>query len=76
MHREGSPEDEGHLPVTATLAKEAAAMFQARRYQECLDILSQLSQKKEDDPKVLHNIAVAEYFHDGCTDPKKASRGT
>lgn len=70
-HREGSPEDEGHLPVTATLAKEAAAMFQARRYQECLDILSQLSQKKEDDPKVLHNIAVAEYFHDGCTDPKK-----
>lgn len=71
MQREGSPEDEGHLPVTTTLARDAAAMFQARRYPECLDILNQLLQKKEDDPKVLHNIAVAEYFSDGCTDPKK-----
>eukprot|EP01018_Ginkgo_biloba_P037330 Gb_09722 [translate_table: standard] len=71
VHRDGSAEDESHLSATSTLAKEAATMFQSRRYQDCLEILNQLLQKKDDDPKVLHNIAVAEYFRDGCTDPQK-----
>ncbi|XP_073100084.1 uncharacterized protein [Elaeis guineensis] len=69
--KDGSAEEDGLLSVTAGLAKEAAVLFQSRRYSECIDVLKQLLQKKEDDPKILHNIAVAEYYHDGCPDPKK-----
>lgn len=64
-------DDGGVLSVTATLAKEAALYFQSRKFDECLDLLKQLLDKKPDDPKILHNIAIAEYFRDGCTDPKK-----
>ncbi|KHG02249.1 CCR4-NOT transcription complex subunit 10 [Gossypium arboreum] len=64
-------EDDGVLPVTAALAKEAALHFQSRNFSECVDVLDQLKLKKEGDPKVLHNIAIAEFFRDGCSDPKK-----
>ncbi|KAH7671925.1 CCR4-NOT transcription complex subunit 10 protein [Dioscorea alata] len=64
-------EDDQALSVTAALAKEAAGLFQSRRYSECVDLLKQLSRLKEDDPKVAHNIAVAEYYRDGCFDPRK-----
>lgn len=64
-------DDGGVLSVTATLAKEAALYFQSRKFDECLDLLKQLLDKKPDDPKILHNIAIVEYFRDGCTDPKK-----
>ncbi|XP_073004163.1 uncharacterized protein [Typha latifolia] len=69
--KEGSLEEDRLLSVTAVLAKDAAFLFQSRRYAECVDVLRQLLLKKEDDPKVLHNIAVAEYFRDGCPDPRK-----
>ncbi|KAK9100563.1 hypothetical protein Scep_023993 [Stephania cephalantha] len=70
--RDGSPsEEDAILSVTAGLAKEAALLFQSRRYSECIDVLNQVMQKKPSDPKVLHNITVAEYFRDGCSDPKK-----
>ncbi|XP_048227653.1 CCR4-NOT transcription complex subunit 10 isoform X2 [Ricinus communis] len=64
-------EDDAVLSVNAALAKDASLHFQSRRFVECLAVLYQLKQKKEDDPKVLHNIAIAEYFRDGCSDPKK-----
>ncbi|KAF2310596.1 hypothetical protein GH714_015189 [Hevea brasiliensis] len=64
-------EDDAVLSVTAALAKDAALHFQSRRFTECLAVLYQLKLKKEDDPKVLHNIAIAEYFRDGCSDPRK-----
>ncbi|TYJ29277.1 hypothetical protein E1A91_A06G058800v1 [Gossypium mustelinum] len=64
-------EDDGVLPVTAALAKEAALHFQSRNFSECVDVLDQLKLKKEGDPKVLHNIAIAEFFRDACSDPKK-----
>eukprot|EP00252_Welwitschia_mirabilis_P024256 TRINITY_DN7135_c1_g1_i1.p1 TRINITY_DN7135_c1_g1~~TRINITY_DN7135_c1_g1_i1.p1 ORF type:complete len:873 (+),score=174.96 TRINITY_DN7135_c1_g1_i1:329-2947(+) len=64
-------EAEAHLSANAALAKEAASLFQTRRYQECLDILYQLMQRKPDDPKILHNIAVVEYLRDGCVEPQK-----
>lgn len=64
-------DDGGVLSATATLAKEAALCFQSRKFDDCLDLLKQLLDKKPDDPKILHNIAIAEYFRDGCTDPKK-----
>ncbi|KAF2318091.1 hypothetical protein GH714_041436 [Hevea brasiliensis] len=64
-------EDDAVLSVTAALAKDAALHFQSRRFVECLAVLHQLKLKKENDPKVIHNIAIAEYFHDGCSDTRK-----
>ncbi|KAA0050126.1 CCR4-NOT transcription complex subunit 10 [Cucumis melo var. makuwa] len=64
-------EDDGALSITAALAKEAASLFQSGKYAGCVEVLNQLLQKKEDDPKVLHNIAIAEYLRDGCSNPKK-----
>ncbi|KAK6151723.1 hypothetical protein DH2020_014358 [Rehmannia glutinosa] len=55
--RDGSPasavsvEDDGSLSVAAGLAKEAALLFQAGKFVDCLRILNQLLQKKENDPK-------------------------
>ncbi|XP_021760747.1 CCR4-NOT transcription complex subunit 10-like [Chenopodium quinoa] len=68
--REGS-DDDGVLSATALLAKEAFALFQSDKFSECVDVLNQLLQKKEGDPKILHNIAVAKFLRDGCSDPKK-----
>ncbi|PIN01228.1 TPR repeat-containing protein [Handroanthus impetiginosus] len=64
-------EDDGALSVAAGLAKEAALLFQAGKFVDCLRILNQLLQKKEGDPKVHHNIAIAETYQDGCSDPKR-----
>ncbi|XP_068652863.1 uncharacterized protein [Aristolochia californica] len=72
--REASLGDEdggGHISVTASLARDAALLFQAHRFSECYDVLKQLLQKKEDDPKILHNIAITEYYRDGCSDHRK-----
>uniref|UniRef100_A0A7N0VHK3 CCR4-NOT transcription complex subunit 10 n=1 Tax=Kalanchoe fedtschenkoi TaxID=63787 RepID=A0A7N0VHK3_KALFE len=72
VSREGQSVDEdGMLSLTYALAKDAAVYFQGHKYAECLQILKQLLLKKPGDPKVLHNIAVAEYFRDGCSDFKK-----
>ncbi|CAN1240772.1 CCR4-NOT transcription complex subunit 10-B [Linum perenne] len=64
-------EDDTVLSATAALVKDATMHFQSRRFSDCLDALNQLKLKKEDDPRVLHNIAIAEYFRDGCSDTKK-----
>lgn len=66
--RDGSSEED---VLTTALAKEAEAMFQSRRFEECVGVLNQLLLKKGGDPKVLHNIAIAEYFLDGCFNPKR-----
>ncbi|XP_071723618.1 LOW QUALITY PROTEIN: uncharacterized protein [Rutidosis leptorrhynchoides] len=73
-NREGSPssvEDDRVLSVNAALAKDAALLFQSRKFDECLGILTQLLEKKSDDPKILHNIAIVDFFRDDCSDPKK-----
>ncbi|KAG6769318.1 hypothetical protein POTOM_024942 [Populus tomentosa] len=67
----GGGEEDPILSVTAALARDAWLHFNSRRFNECLELLYQLKQKKEDDPKVLHNIAIAEYCRDGYPDPKK-----
>ncbi|KAL2482724.1 Tetratricopeptide repeat (TPR)-like superfamily protein [Forsythia ovata] len=64
-------EDDGALSVAAGLAKEAGLLFQAGKYVACLRVLNQLLQRKEDDPKVLHNIAIAENIRDGYSDPRR-----
>ncbi|KAL2338412.1 hypothetical protein Fmac_012858 [Flemingia macrophylla] len=63
--------DDGVFTVAVALAKDAALHFQSGKFAECAEVLNQLLQKKQEDPKVLHNIAIAEFFRDGCSDPKK-----
>lgn len=64
-------EDDGAMSVNYGLAKEAALLFQSGKYADCVRVLYQLLQKKEGDPKILHNIAIAVNFQDGCSNPKK-----
>uniref|UniRef100_A0A453KGZ6 CCR4-NOT transcription complex subunit 10 n=2 Tax=Aegilops tauschii subsp. strangulata TaxID=200361 RepID=A0A453KGZ6_AEGTS len=45
-------EEDGTLSATAAMARDAAVLFQSRRYAECADVLAQLLLKKEGDPKV------------------------
>ncbi|KAL7601044.1 hypothetical protein Lser_V15G23933 [Lactuca serriola] len=59
------------ISVTQTLAKEAYVLFQLGKYVECLKVLNQILEKKADDPKVLHNIAIVENFQDGFSNPKR-----
>ncbi|XP_047947773.1 CCR4-NOT transcription complex subunit 10-like [Salvia hispanica] len=73
--RDGSPsaavgEDDGAL-FAEGLAKEAAVLFQSGKFADCLKILNQLLQKKENDPKVCHNVAIVESLQDGCSDPRR-----
>ncbi|XP_028753911.1 CCR4-NOT transcription complex subunit 10 [Neltuma alba] len=63
--------DDVVFSVTVALAKDAALHFQSGKFAECVEVLKQLLLKKPDDPKVLHNIAIAEYFRDDCSDPQK-----
>ncbi|XP_010557608.1 PREDICTED: CCR4-NOT transcription complex subunit 10-like [Tarenaya hassleriana] len=70
--RDGSASDEDSvLVVTSRLAKDAVLYFQSGKFSECIGVLNQLKQMKENDPKILHNIAIAEYFRDGCSVPTK-----
>ncbi|KAL9223972.1 hypothetical protein vseg_000051 [Gypsophila vaccaria] len=66
--RGGAAEDDG---VAAALAKDASALFQSEKFEECVEVLNQLLRIKDGDPKILHNIALAEFQRDGCSDPKK-----
>lgn len=51
--RHGQMDDDGAaLTVTCGLAKDAASLFQSGHYAECIEVLNQILQKKEDDPKV------------------------
>ncbi|KAG6471123.1 CCR4-NOT transcription complex subunit 10-like isoform X1 [Zingiber officinale] len=68
--KDGLANDEGNLSDAEGLAKEAAFLFQNRRFEECVDVLNHLLEKKKGDAKVLHNIAVAEYLREGFTDPR------
>jgi CCR4-NOT transcription complex subunit 10 len=45
-------EEDGMLSATAAMARDAAVLFQSRRYAECAEVLAQLLLKKEGDPKV------------------------
>ncbi|KAG5559469.1 hypothetical protein RHGRI_009116 [Rhododendron griersonianum] len=57
--------------VLSAAAKDASAAFHWEKFSECMHVLNQLLQNNGDDPKVLHNIAIARSFQDGCSDPKK-----
>ncbi|KAK7281616.1 hypothetical protein RIF29_09760 [Crotalaria pallida] len=75
--REASPAttttdtDDAVFTVTVALAKNAALHFQSSKFAECVGVLKQLLPNRQHDPKVLHNIAIAEHYRDGCSDSKK-----
>lgn len=54
----------------ASLAWEC---FHRKEYQKALDILNQLDKKEgtANDFKIQHNIALARYYMNGCTEPHK-----
>eukprot|EP00854_Cymbomonas_tetramitiformis_P009724 gene9724-11524_t len=54
----------------AAKAAEAAKHFREKEYAEALEVLEEMRQKKEGDPKVLHNIAVVDYYRGSCTEPQ------
>ncbi len=54
-----------------SLAKSAHAHFHNKEYDKALDALSRLQQHKAEDPKILHNLAVASYYKSSCTDPRR-----
>ncbi|KAK1417228.1 hypothetical protein QVD17_26353 [Tagetes erecta] len=66
-----SSSDADLISVTQTLAKEAYVLFQLGKYVDCLKVLNRILEKKPDDPKVLHNIAIAENFQDEFSNPKR-----
>ncbi|KAI3814635.1 hypothetical protein L1987_14278 [Smallanthus sonchifolius] len=66
-----SASDADLISVTQTLAKDAYVLFQLGKYADCLKVLNQILDKKADDPKVLHNIAIVENFQDGFSNPKR-----
>lgn len=51
-------EEDGTLSATAAMARDAAVLFQSRRYAECAEVLAQLLLKKEGDPKVGDSISA------------------
>ncbi|XP_076325129.1 CCR4-NOT transcription complex subunit 10 isoform X1 [Tachypleus tridentatus] len=54
------------LPPVTEQEKELAANafqeFENKNYEKCKSILNKLSQTRSGDPKILHNLAVVEYY--------------
>lgn len=65
--------DMSSVPLPS-LAKEAGDFFKESKFDDCLSLLRAIQKRKSDDPKVLHNIAIAEYCREGCTEPEKLLR--
>ncbi|XP_028760692.1 CCR4-NOT transcription complex subunit 10-like isoform X1 [Neltuma alba] len=69
--------DDASFSVTVALAKDAALHFQSGKFAECVEVLKQLLQMQQDDPKMLvdamvfHNIAITKSFQDGSLNPQK-----
>ncbi|KAK9921700.1 hypothetical protein M0R45_003132 [Rubus argutus] len=70
-NRDGSPEDEAVLSVTRAYAQDALLQFQSGKFDQCLTALHECLKRKADDPKILHNVGLAEFYRDGCSDPKR-----
>ncbi|ORX46201.1 TPR-like protein [Piromyces finnis] len=45
------------------LVQLATINFQNKNYKDCIIILKELLKSNSDDPKILHNLAVAEYYY-------------
>ncbi|KAM1809172.1 hypothetical protein ACFX15_025495 [Malus domestica] len=73
-NRDGSAsaaEDEAIKSETRAFAQEALLQFQSGKFDQCLAALSECLKRKPNDPKIFHNIGLAEFYRDGCSDPKR-----
>lgn len=53
------------------LAQQALAEYEKKNYKTCLEHLRRLEEARPNDPKVLHNKAVVEFYESGlCTADK------
>ncbi|KAE9462689.1 hypothetical protein C3L33_05410, partial [Rhododendron williamsianum] len=58
-----SIEEDGALSALAAgLARDASIAFHSGRFLECVDLLNQLLQKKDNDPKVTFLLGFSKYF--------------
>ena len=49
------------------LAMQAGQHYRAQRYESCLTTINRLWERRRDDPRVLHNKAVARYYLSNLT---------
>ena len=59
------------------LASVAKEHFFKQQYEQCLEVLTKLSQKTEktDISKIQQNIAISSFYLSGATEPKKLIEG-
>lgn len=59
------------------LAKSALEHFTNQSYDKCVEVLHKLNQQDrlQDDTKVQHNLALANYYLSNFTEPKKFLEG-
>ncbi|RDD40276.1 CCR4-NOT transcription complex subunit 10-B [Trichoplax sp. H2] len=49
------------------LAQKALLQFHSRKYEECLRTINELLEIRQNDPKVCHNLGVAQFYKSSCT---------
>ena len=54
-------------PVESELSIAAEQHFKTQSYESCLTTLNKLWEQRRDDPRVLHNKAVARYYLSNLT---------
>ena len=52
------------------LAAVAFHHFSTKAYDDALATLEKLKHLKDSDPRIRHNIAVVQYYRDGCAHPQ------
>jgi len=57
--------------ASVILGDSAVQLFNEGNYDNSLEALEKIRHQKDDDPKVEHNIAIAQYFQGGCRQPKQ-----
>ncbi|GMH32305.1 hypothetical protein BSKO_00139 [Bryopsis sp. KO-2023] len=54
-----------------TLATESLNLWQGKQFEGCLRVLEHLQKLNPQDPKVLHNVAIAKFCKNGCRDTEE-----
>ena len=57
--------------ASVAMGDSAVQLFNEANYDSSLEALEKIRHQKDDDPKVEHNIAIAQYFQGGCRQPKQ-----
>ena len=49
------------------MAQTALVQFRSRKYEECLQTINELLEIRQNDPKVGHNLGIAQFYKSSCT---------